>query len=458
MNIQLFEQLLGEAQVLLLNRNSLTYFGILSYGLEKEVLEEDTFKQKYKELTEDKNADKMSILAFSDGKKITFCGGSIFSRENIIAVICHEVLHIISNHHTMLGNRHLKLWNVACDHVVNRIIKELSDKYSFIKLPQGSIFIEEVHAIYPEISADELYELLLQNNNQPCDEKQNKKDQNCSPNMDIKVESSGEDGEYNLIKVTSQGNTYLGSQDLEATPGSNMNDIEEECKNVISKGKMLWNSPIINKGDIPGSISSYINKLYETHIPWHQVVESAILYQTQSDLQPTWMSRNIYYRHIYLPAYVDGTNTRVLIVCLDSSGSVSDGDLQRFLGVIFGSVNHFKSLIVITHDTKIQDERLLLDNPSQMDIVSNFQTVKGRGGTSHKKVFDRIGELVESEEVSTVLFLTDFESDVKYIYNDYDWVKTIPMIWVLNTKHPVELEGCSTKTIYITKGQTDGIP
>lgn len=55
--------------------------------------------------------------------------------EKTMGVMAHEVLHIVNKHHLRRRMRDLRLWNIACDLFVNRILE--ADKYA---LPDVLIF------------------------------------------------------------------------------------------------------------------------------------------------------------------------------------------------------------------------------------------------------------------------------------------------------------------------------
>ena len=46
--------------------------------------------------------------------------------EKTMGIVAHEVLHVVNKHHLRRRERHPRLWNVACDLFVNRIL--LADK------------------------------------------------------------------------------------------------------------------------------------------------------------------------------------------------------------------------------------------------------------------------------------------------------------------------------------------
>ena len=49
-----------------------------------------------------------------------------YTHVHLAFIKCHELLHILLKHGVRQGNRIREIWAVACDHVVERDLKELS--------------------------------------------------------------------------------------------------------------------------------------------------------------------------------------------------------------------------------------------------------------------------------------------------------------------------------------------
>ena len=84
--------------------------------------------------------------AATDGSRIFF--NVLFTKqlsdENLRGILLHEFLHILCKHRLRRGNFHPRLWNIACDYVINGwIIK--SDRYGKdFTLPKNGLF----HPLY----------------------------------------------------------------------------------------------------------------------------------------------------------------------------------------------------------------------------------------------------------------------------------------------------------------------
>ena len=71
--------------------------------------------------------------------------------DEVVGVLVHEIFHLTLGHHFRKGERDNKLWNEACDFVVNfELIK------SGFKLPSGLLYDSK----YQGMSAEEVYRLL----------------------------------------------------------------------------------------------------------------------------------------------------------------------------------------------------------------------------------------------------------------------------------------------------------
>lgn len=449
--VRQFEEALKKSIVIMLNKPSLEYFGILSYGLKKYVYDKESFF----------STIHIPALAYTDGETITYLADSSIDDSQITFITSHELMHIISHHIDRIGNRDHILWNLATDHVVNRVLIKLSERYNYIKAPKGLFYVKEIDQKEPEITAEKLYDILKkeQDAHQPRytitvimgdgsgSGKGNPKDGDQQP---------GNGSNYVTIKVkdnkTGEEYTVSGDVTKDALKGIPSEELEKRCRELAEKATMIWKSGTINKGNMPGEIVEYLDDLFEVHIPWWEVLENVIMYYGQNQEEPSWIQRNIYFPHLKLPGYVDGPEVMTLVCSVDASGSIDTPDLKRFMGVVLGATRYYKNLVVLVHDHRISDIMTFQEHPSVNEVVEKVKNIKGRGGTSHKEVFDYIENATENQLVSSIIFLTDFESDVQHIYKNYRFFKEIPTIWVLNTLRSVrkvELTGCKTHTIAI---------
>lgn len=124
------------------------------------------------------------------------------------------------------------------------------------------------------------------------------------------------------------------------------------------------------------------------------------------------------------------SNTTSLLVAVDTSGSISDNDLQHALGWIQNFFNYaVERLDIIQFDTDIYPETLV-----KLSKRPKHFKVKGRGGTDFNGVFDYV-QNESKEHYDGVLILTDGYAcvpDNKYLKNNFGHTK---YMWVLNSEN-----------------------
>ena len=120
--------------------------------------------------------------------------------------------------------------------------------------------------------------------------------------------------------------------------------------------------------------------------------------------------------------------TTKILVAVDTSGSISNADLQLALGFINKFFKYgINEINCIQFDTKIYPESLM-KLEKKMDVFK----IKGRGGTDFNDVFEYCQ--VTHPIYDGVIILTDGYASVpnqKYLTNNY---KHIKYIWCLNNE------------------------
>lgn len=421
--IREFENYLQEANTILLGRKSLKFFGILSYGIKKYVQSMEDFNKQL-QLPEGFHA-----AAFTDGERMVFSVTDDFSREDIMFTIAHELMHIISNHIGRAGDRDKRIWNLATDHVINRTLKSIPG----FPWNNNCVFFEDLHSKHPNADSEEVYELLL----------------DFIKSYTIEVSEDGK-----ITKITdAKGNVMVCPNDTDLEKlGLDPEKIKEKAEEYANKAKSLWHSNALEKGEGSADFIQYMDNLFRVDIPWNTIMESAVLYPVQFMKRKSWSEPNFYYRSPRLPRlpgkHKKSSRPKILLVVIDRSGSVGKEDLETFLGVIASSLSYYQGLLIFVHDVNVKQE-FYFEKATLNQLIHELSELKGGGGTSHEPVFNKIEECVDDYDVSSILFLTDFYSDVEQIYNNYKWIKERETIWVVNSDKYVDLPGCETKTIRI---------
>lgn len=444
----------------LLNKAQLEFLGILLYGTEVKIESVEGFVSR-----------QINALGFTDGRMIQISSSDLTPKQ-LAFVLAHEVWHILSFHPSRCGFRDPKVWNLCVDHVTNRALMHYVSRGE-LEIPHEVVIFEDIHSEDPEISAEDLYLKLMEDKNRlkievfkigrdgnPTKEPQEENDSNCASNnkkqndKSSKNKDTSEESDPNQSKSNNTGNSNSGG--LEGKRFAKVTDtktkkqwvvpldcdedyekqkeIEKYCKKLSDKGKFLWNSNTIQKGNMPGELVSELDQMFHVQIPWDEILNTAIMYYAQNMQSRSWQNRDYYIRAATLPGPHQSQQTEIAMFFIDTSGSVSNDDLKKFVGICCDSALHFDKIGIIMHDSQLKEPFHWFENrPDQETIYKKIKKIMGRGGTSHEGCFNLVKKLHETELISVITFLTDYYSDVEHIYKQYEWFKDLPTIWVLNS-------------------------
>jgi predicted metal-dependent peptidase len=199
-------------------------------------------------------------------------------------------------------------------------------------------------------------------------------------------------------------------------------------------------------GNVPGGIKHLIDQILRPpEIPWEEELKDFIQSKVTTDTEPSWKRRNRNYNDA--PHIVKGRNPRftsLFVIFIDTSGSVSDKNLNSFLSEMVGIHDvAMHTIVTVCIDYGFQ-------SISEFDGDKKFE-FKGRGGTSFDPVIQLLNgktsvlgelenewcDLIQENEIDGAIFFTDGECylDEKYC--------NVPMLWVITADgtKPQEVPG-----------------
>lgn len=206
-----------------------------------------------------------------------------------------------------------------------------------------------------------------------------------------------------------------------------------EINNLIGKidGSNSW-------GTIPGNVVDTIKDSLKAKFNYKALFQQFRSTIVSSKYSKTRMRPNR--RWGYDAMGTKRENTTSMLVAVDTSGSISDKDLQYALGWIQGFFSYsVESLDVIQFDCTLYPDSLvsLAKRPKKFNV-------KGRGGTDFDGVFDYVQNKAK-KHYDGVMILTDGYASVpdrKYLNNNFGHTR---YLWVLNSettwKHFKDNEG-----------------
>lgn len=424
--------------------------------------------------------------AMTDGKAIFF-DIDFMSRlkpEEIQFVLGHEIWHTVMLHFARCDKRSKNLFNVAGDMEVNQIL----EADGFIP-PEKVMFPNRTHGRYckfnfpDNLSAEEYYDLLIkfqeEEERKNAEEKKELKDKksehqtnsqndhgdersNDFNNNESKMDEAKESKKSNKSNKKSKKSNGLedqfdkhfdkdedfneslkeaieeGSEDKygkkeEADPEfvpqnlTNESQIREATEKVremvIGAAQQIERS----KGELPGHIKKYIDKLIEAKMPWKEILAAFITSGVGSNTNWNVPNKRFAYSGTYLPSH-DGDMMRIAIG-IDTSGSCQN-DCEKFLSEISGIAKNFDQyeLHLIQCDTEVKDYTMF-DQNNPLDPENNQIEFKGFGGTNLHPIFNYMD--LNDVKVDAAVIFTDGCCE-KFDQNE---MFDIPILWVITGKH-----------------------
>lgn len=289
--------------------------------------------------------------ACTDGRVIKYNSKFINSltKEEIMGVLVHEVMHVAYLHHLRRGSRESRKFNVAADYAINQLILDAG-----VKLPSGAL----IERKYANMSAEDIYAILPDDN----------------------------DSKPSLGEVSDGvGNESTDSEKAEE---------EQRVKMMISSAA----HSAMASGKLPAGLQRFVEEIINSKVSWREVLARFITDKNSSDF--SWAKPNRRYNRVILPSLDSQDSMNTIALIIDTSGSISQKLLNDFAAEM-DSIKQMvsKEVVVLYVDTEVAavqtfefDDELKL-NP------------KGGGGTSFIPGFTYLEN--NAIDCSCVIYFTD---------------------------------------------------
>lgn len=329
--------------------------------------------------------------------------------EEAQGVIIHEVLHLALQGKTRQGMRDDQLWNIAQDIVINYIVKK-----NGFDLPVADLVPD---ASRERIELDEPFNLVIEDLEEESFESVYDKLEDALPEQEEAPENMTFDehnvGEDDSVPAPSGDEGEGGGEEESAVVGEGDKDWEDIRNRAESMAK--------ERGEMPAGMSDKIDNAKESDIDYRKLIQSRLTSMIPYDFDYSYPNRKSHSLGYYMPSMKK--ESVELVVVLDTSGSISDANLQEFLGEMQAMAESFQSvdMTVVQHDAEVQDVEDFHDVGSY--DLSDLEIV-GRGGTDHRPPLKHVDDNVRRSNV--VVCLTDgytsIPSDMPRSINTLIWV------------------------------------
>lgn len=321
----------------------------------------------------DESMDK--FIAATDGLKLIINIHALtLPIPEVLFILLHETLHVGLMHVIRKGDRDRKIWNYACDYVVNLEIKDNPAYQKYVRLPQKIPVLLENR--FKNMTVEQVYEDLL-------------KSKKVSPNsFSNDVIPSNEKVKQKVVnKVIQAGSTGFSTADVAA-------------------------------------VQEIINNFRKPQINWATALKQYLIKATKFDYTFSRPNRRFITMGHYFPSLHDISKLESLTIYLDTSGSMTHDDLEKVTSELLAihKLQLVDNIFFKPFDTQIRDE-IVIDSYKTLTEID----LSGRGGTSLQCVYRDI--IASNKPENVYVIMSDMHvTMMKYVNANIIWL-------VLNNKH-----------------------
>ena len=361
--------------------------------------------------------------------------------EELEGVLAHEVSHCALGHHCRRGSRKKRLWNVACDYAINPILLK-----NGLVLPAGAL----VNPDYEGLSAEQIYDRLSQEQSDGAGagESQNPgagagsgTGNGTAPNAqpltgpapggNVQQAACNEDtrgtsqapleGDDDLNSPREGGfGEVLDATDEHGNPAGEGEANRQASDWAIAAQQALQSAKGQGRGT--SDFERPLKESRESTQDWRAILRAFVAATALSDYRWSPPNRRFVAAGIYLPSlYREGTGR--LVIGVDTSGSISERELDQFAGeisAISDQAQPERIHVVYCDEAVTGTQEFGPSEPIQLEP-------RGGEGTDFRPVFQWVED--NSIEPACLIYLTDLNC------TRYPAVPpSYPVLWVTSSR------------------------
>ena len=358
-----------------------------------------------------KSCDDWCPTAATDGRNLYYNTQffNMLSNKQIEFVIAHEILHCVFDHIERREDRDARVYNIACDYLVNNLLvrDNIGERVDQIPIFQDFKYdgwsSEEVYDDIKDTYDDQELEAL----GQLLDEH-------------IDWEKDGDEGEEG-----NQGNASSGDGDKKGKGKSKRPKYtKEELKKIRDeiKESMITSAQSAGAGNTPGEIARMIKELTEPKMNWRELLRQQIQSTIKSDFTFSRPARKGWHTGAVLPG-MNFMDTIDICIGIDMSGSIGNSQAQDFLGEVKGIMDEYKDykIKLWCFDTQVYNEEDFSADGGK-DLLD--YEILGGGGTD----FEANWEYMKFNDIQPKKFIMFTDGYPFGSWGDEDYCDTIFVI------------------------------
>ena len=331
---------------------------------------------------------------------------SALSKEELGFLLLHEIGHHVQESFTRAEGRDPRLWNMATDYAINRVVAAIRHPGTYeplYRMPKGGL----LDTRFSGSIAESIYEVLLR--------EAGRRGQPGAPGGE--GEGSGVGASVEIDGVTVEVHGGLDVHVRVPLTEDQREDLVERVRAAVGHWQRSG-----QRGDVPGAAVALVNPP-AARIPWQRelqrYVEAARSFDELDVRRPSrrWISEGA-----WVPS-LGGERVGTIVVAVDSSGSIGKRELAAACGEVRAIAREAADVRVLIADAKVH-KVITLD---EIEPWIREGRVPGGGGTDHRPVFDWVRRAGVRPDV--FIALTDLFTRLP------DRAPSYPVVWVVPRWH-----------------------
>jgi predicted metal-dependent peptidase len=327
-------------------------------------------------------------------------------KEEVMFVICHEVLHVILIHLDRLGTRNEFKWNMACDYAVNNLIKNEPQ----FKAPPNIL----INTKFDNMSSEAIYDALPPPEEcdgdcakcpickgkaqfSPYGDKQCKKFGSFDKHITKNELEGGGNGDKD-----DKGEVNEGEVDANGIPKDAYNEKPENAPNWRKITNEAYHYARM-QGKLPAGMERVVEDIVEPQLSWKELLSQFITKSIPFNYTYRRMSRKSICSGIYFPG-VEKEEIKVTVV-IDTSGSIGQDELTDFMSEAIGILKQFDrvEMEIFSCDAQLSKASIITN---EYDLITT--RLQGGGGTDYRPIFHRISK--KQMDTKVLIYFGDMEA------------------------------------------------
>jgi len=307
--------------------------------------------------------ESLEHVASTDGLRI-YINPKLFSKlpDSVkLSVLAHEIMHIVLKHVTrakyvrkMFPELNVYDINIVADAKANQYLLEAFTIPPYFITPKS--LASAIRVPVDEVvnsSLEEICEMIAKLRRLPL----------ITPQKHLELDVAHE------RDCRSCNYEILNEGDAEDEGISSGDEVEERVAKKYAEAFIVAKT----MGRAPGWAERILNELLKPKVPWQRLLRTFLTKGMGKRVKRTWTRPSR--KHPSFPGK-ELLKAEKIIVLVDTSGSIGEKELQRFLTEVYAIVKDVAEVVVVPWDAVVYEEQIIR-RPSDIKRIK----IKGGGGT-----------------------------------------------------------------------------